>query len=180
MSSYGAINDDTNASVGMKSQIKENEENTKFPQPTVTHSHLIPTAIAFTSFYGYVSIKICLMRMKSTQYLIYINVILLFMFIWSYLTAAMTDPGKMDQQIVPDVLADQTSRWFCKKCKIMKPLRCHHCRRCNRCVMKMDHHCYWIDNCVGLYNMKYFYLTLLYGSAVRSISKKKNLSIILP
>ena len=160
--SYGAINDTSD-----KVEKTNLLDAKAFPQPTVTHSHLIPTCVAFTAFYAYVSIGVCLRKMhqtETTRSLIFINALLVFMFLWSYLTAAMTNPGKMDQRICADAEADQTSRWFCKKCKVMKPLRCHHCRRCNRCVLKMDHHCYWIDNCVGLYNMKYFYLTLLYGT----------------
>jgi len=27
---------------------------------------------------------------------------------------------------------------------------------CIRCVMKMDHHCPWINNCVGHFNHAYF------------------------
>jgi palmitoyltransferase len=36
---------------------------------------------------------------------------------------------------------------FCQKCNIYKPFRAHHCSVCNRCVLKMDHHCPWINNC---------------------------------
>merc|ERR1711934_586668 len=57
---------------------------------------------------------------------------------------------------------DGSGRW-CRKCVKVKPDRCHHCRICQRCVLKMDHHCPWINNCVGYYNYKYFYLFILYA-----------------
>ena len=50
----------------------------------------------------------------------------------------------------------------CKWCGKYKPDRCHHCRVCQTCVLKMDHHCPWIYNCVGLRNHKYFFLLLFY------------------
>lgn len=53
-------------------------------------------------------------------------------------------------------------RRHCKWCHKYKPDRCHHCRVCRMCILKMDHHCPWIYNCVGFYNHKYFFLLLFY------------------
>lgn len=54
-------------------------------------------------------------------------------------------------------------RRHCKWCGKYKPDRCHHCRVCQMCILKMDHHCPWIYNCVGFYNYKYFFLLILYS-----------------
>lgn len=51
----------------------------------------------------------------------------------------------------------------CKWCLKYKPDRCHHCRMCKVCVLKMDHHCPWVANCIGFRNHKYFFLLVIYS-----------------
>jgi len=55
-------------------------------------------------------------------------------------------------------------RRHCKWCAKYKPDRCHHCRICRTCILKMDHHCPWIYNCVGFRNHKYFFLLVFYAA----------------
>jgi len=53
---------------------------------------------------------------------------------------------------------------YCKPCTLIKPDRCHHCSICRKCVLKMDHHCPWVNNCVGFANYKFFILFLFYAT----------------
>ncbi|KAH9527096.1 mitochondrial chaperone, variant 2 [Dermatophagoides farinae] len=45
---------------------------------------------------------------------------------------------------------------YCKHCHHYRPPGAHHCHICRHCILRMDHHCPWINNCVGQYNQKYF------------------------
>ncbi|KAG0023933.1 palmitoyltransferase for Vac8p [Podila clonocystis] len=60
---------------------------------------------------------------------------------------------------------DGRPRW-CDICKIVKPDRCHHCSECDQCVLRMDHHCPWVNGCIGYNNHKFFYLFIFYGSVL--------------
>uniref|UniRef100_A0A1I7VYL8 Palmitoyltransferase n=1 Tax=Loa loa TaxID=7209 RepID=A0A1I7VYL8_LOALO len=113
------------------------------------------------------------------------NTVLFFAFA-SHLRAMVTDPGvvpisrkgllRCNKNRFPKLLSDSESNstdtdlelvgeenkfvgkdWtICTRCESYRPPRAHHCRICRRCVRKMDHHCPWVNNCVGEYNQKYF------------------------
>ncbi|KAM8976210.1 palmitoyltransferase ZDHHC23 [Pelodytes ibericus] len=51
---------------------------------------------------------------------------------------------------------------WCKICQLVKPPRSGHCRICGACVQRLDHHCVWIDNCIGRRNHKFFILLLCF------------------
>lgn len=53
---------------------------------------------------------------------------------------------------------------WCDICEAAKPPDTHHCRRCKRCVYGMDHHCVFLNTCVGAGNHRYFLLFLFWVS----------------
>nr|GMD37057.1 probable protein S-acyltransferase 15 [Ipomoea batatas] len=109
--------------------------------------------------------------------------------IFSYFVCVLKDPGTVPSSYVPDVeenqLSDQESGRIavqavkCDKCLGHKPPRAHHCRVCKRCILRMDHHCLWINNCVGHKNYKSFVLLVFYATVASTYSSIMLISSIL-
>eukprot|EP00759_Apiculatamorpha_spiralis_P045712 PhF_6_TR4251/c0_g1_i1/m.5750/K20028/ZDHHC2_15_20; palmitoyltransferase ZDHHC2/15/20 len=81
----------------------------------------------------------------------------------SWAVAPSYDPrGDGSESHTVSILSRTGEMRFCNVCNLFKADRTHHCRHCERCVLRMDHHCPWINNCVGERNHKYFLQFLLY------------------
>ena len=51
----------------------------------------------------------------------------------------------------------------CRSCYVARPTNVHHCATCHGCILERDHHCPWVNNCIGLFNKKYFILYNFYS-----------------
>ncbi|KAL6635363.1 hypothetical protein ACP70R_028034 [Stipagrostis hirtigluma subsp. patula] len=80
---------------------------------------------------------------------------------FAFVCAAAADPGSVPAAFAPDAEGGQGQQGlksrYCDKCCMFKPPRSHHCKVCKRC----DHHCVWINNCVGYANYKAFIICVL-------------------
>ncbi|CAK66775.1 unnamed protein product (macronuclear) [Paramecium tetraurelia] len=98
------------------------------------------------------------------SYVMYFSCVL-FLFLTQF-----TDPGIIPRKDIIEKMKDENllhlipteadnSNYnirICITCMIKKPPRSNHCAECDNCVDVFDHHCPFVNNCIGKRNYAYF------------------------
>ncbi|XP_069913037.1 probable palmitoyltransferase ZDHHC11B isoform X5 [Oryctolagus cuniculus] len=89
----------------------------------------------------------------------------------AHLTAVSIDPAEPNVRLrgylKPPPVFDRSKHdhviedLYCHLCQIKVNKHTKHCRTCNKCVAGFDHHCDWLNNCVGSRNYWYFFCSVL-------------------
>lgn len=74
----------------------------------------------------------------------------------------MTNNQRERQESTKTEQKESSGKNWCPECKVLRPPRAGHCRICGVCVLRLDHHCVWINSCVGQANHLSFLLTLIF------------------
>ncbi|XP_076857345.1 palmitoyltransferase ZDHHC12-A [Brachyhypopomus gauderio] len=140
----------------------------------VRTSHVIVTwVITLVLFLHNTDLRKCEERGELLNPILFGSVVLLS--VMMYFTVSLMDPGFVltdnDTQIIGDdsnqeleIMIPRNQSFQrprrCGYCSILQPMRARHCKECKQCVRRFDHHCPWIENCVGERNHRWFLLYL--------------------
>ncbi|XP_062204245.1 protein S-acyltransferase 18 [Phragmites australis] len=68
----------------------------------------------------------------------------------------------LEDIVSPCAAAEGHDISFCPICDCEVKLRSKHCKTCDRCVDGFDHHCRWLNNCIGRKNYATFILLMFF------------------
>ena len=97
-------------------------------------------------------------------FLIWGYILLSIFFFVLYIKLIFMDPGRpkvcLDMKKIEQLMKVKHVKIklfkYCPKCLTKKSKHMRHCVICDKCCEEFDHHCYWVNNCVGKNNYKYF------------------------
>jgi hypothetical protein len=109
---------------------------------------------------------------KKIIFYILIHITLIYILICLF-NVATTKPGYQEKnfaltqeefnQINPKIKIDNEfyPLKYCYTCNIIREARTFHCNQCKRCIKKHDHHCPFVNNCIGKENYWKFFKFLV-------------------
>jgi len=80
----------------------------------------------------------------------------------TFTLASAKNPGYLEPEFpFMDVLSKVHPCELCPECEVIRTPRSKHCAICNKCIERFDHHCPWINNCVGVNNHNSFFTFII-------------------
>ncbi|EOD40405.1 hypothetical protein EMIHUDRAFT_428789 [Emiliania huxleyi CCMP1516] len=93
---------------------------------------------------------------------------LVFGFLTTHTDAA--DPAVIAKRVGPPTVSGPGAGInYCYLCEVGVAKRTRHCRRCDKCVAIFDHHCPWVNTCIGEGNYRYFLAMLAAVGAMTAL-----------
>lgn len=91
-------------------------------------------------------------------------------FVWMYIISFLNkSPGKLKANsknyllnLIENDNKNEIDLWYyCIKCQVKKEMNSNHCYFCDECYSDFDHHCIWLNKCIGKNNKKLFYFLIV-------------------
>jgi hypothetical protein len=96
--------------------------------------------------------------------------------VWAWLSAALSDPGRLADDLARRGILRQIQRGdipkplrhlsLCPTCNLPRPLLSSHCDLCHACHLRHDHHCGVTGQCVADKTLKPFILSFFWGGVL--------------
>ncbi|KAM9900404.1 hypothetical protein OXX69_009100 [Metschnikowia pulcherrima] len=127
---------------------------------TAPIGYCIVVGVCLFQFFSHVYPKLDLQNAPGHSLYIILSIALI---ILTTELLTFSNPGFADAGTVDDAVSKYPANnliFFsgkkCPTCQLPKPARSKHCSVCNRCVYLYDHHCIFVNNCVGEKNYRWF------------------------
>ena len=129
--------------------------------------HKIFNSVMFICLHLFFEILIFLFLLPKLNihlYYIVFWVLIISLFVSFYITNK-SDPGFLEakdnltwlQMVEKKIHINE----YCPYCRVKKTSTVKHCHVCKKCISGFDHHCNWIDNCIGEQNIGRFIFFIL-------------------
>ena len=95
----------------------------------------------------------------------YIYIISFILIIGLFFILHFSDPGRVKTKrylsFIDIIERQEDINHFCPQCKVkITSIHTKHCIICDDCFEEFDHHCFWVDNCIGKNNFGIFFIFL--------------------
>lgn len=105
-----------------------------------------------------ISTNLFILHINSYDYLILSSLQVIF-----FIIIANKNPGYIEKngKSLLELCEEYESSHICPDCIVRRLPRSRHCQSCEKCIEKFDHHCPWINTCIGAQNLGIFYCFIL-------------------